>query len=221
MSVVEPGEPGVRGDNSRFSVDNGWDLLREASFVASKSGTYHFSVTALDAARSGPYRLTLISKSDDHANNQNQATAITPGKVMRGVMQYDGDVDYFVLNAKAGRKYTVTFTSDSDHYFTSIDLKSADKSLPGIADTPPTNALTFTAARSGKYYFSTVGQIYDSSEVNYAIAVSESGGKTKSLAAKHKGRSDSGKAHHHRRRVAKEILRANSLLIVRMRRPGR
>jgi hypothetical protein len=115
-------------------------------------------------------------------------------------MEYDGDIDYFVLNAKAGRKYTTTFTSDSDHYSTWVDLASDDKSLPEIADAPPTNTLTFTAAKSGKYYFHTVGQIYDSSQVNFAIAVSESEGKAKAAAGKHKGHSDGGKAHHHRRK---------------------
>jgi len=212
MSVLGDIEPGPRGDNSYSSIDNGWDLLPDADFVAAKSGKYEFSVTALDAARAGPYRLTLTSKTDDHANSRDRATAITGGKLMHGVMEYDGDTDYFVLNAKAGRKYSLTLTSDSDHYSSWVGLRSEDKSLREIGDTPPQNSLSFTAGKSGKYYFYTVGQIYSGPDVKYAITVNESEGKARGTAGRHKGRRPAAKAHHHRRAGKEPVARTNGAI---------
>ena len=57
----------------------------------------------------GTYTLTVSLIIDDHANSEGGATAIRAGAGVRGVLDYDGDIDYFRFQAEQGNFYQMTW----------------------------------------------------------------------------------------------------------------
>ena len=78
----------------------------------------------------GTYTLTvsLSDLIDDHGNSEGDATAIRVGADVRGALEYDGDIDYFRLQAERGQSYQIEValgTLDDSI----VDLYDADGSL--------------------------------------------------------------------------------------------
>ena len=76
--------------------------------------TYDISVRSY-IGDTGTYSLAIIPTVpdtgadivDDHANEKENATRVSPGKTASGSVDYPGDYDYFVFQAEAGREYSI------------------------------------------------------------------------------------------------------------------
>ena len=99
---VEEQYLGIRGvaadDYSAAASRIVWKALSSGKYYAEVSGygtgSYTLTVAALDIV-------------DDHADSVEGATPGTVGKLMQGTLDYDGDMDVFVLEAEEGVLYQI------------------------------------------------------------------------------------------------------------------
>ena len=74
---------------------------------APSSGERYVLVGGAYTSSQGTYTLTVSLIIDDHANSEGGATAIRAGAGVRGVLDYDGDIDYFRFQAERGQSYQI------------------------------------------------------------------------------------------------------------------
>ena len=74
---------------------------------APSSGERYVLVGGAYTSSQGTYTLTVSLIIDDHANSEGGATAIRAGAGVRGVLDYDGDIDYFRFQAEQGKFYQI------------------------------------------------------------------------------------------------------------------
>ncbi len=93
-------------------------------WVAPGSGSYYIKVAAWGSG-TGSYTLTVVASDivDDHANGVGDATSVTVGEVVSGVVDYPGDTDLFVFEASEGELYQID-----------VALGTLDDSVVGLYD---------------------------------------------------------------------------------------
>ena len=76
---------------------------------APESGDYYLVVEANGSADVGAYTLTVSHSTivDDHGNDIDDATVAAVAVDVEGVIDYEGDSDYFRFQAEAGRGYQI------------------------------------------------------------------------------------------------------------------
>ena len=76
---------------------------------APATGTYYVRVAALET---GPYILTITIPDfvDDHPNSAPNATPVEIGAATQSELEYDGDIDFFTLEATGGEYYELDVT---------------------------------------------------------------------------------------------------------------
>ena len=86
--------------------DHGDSLASRITWRASVSGEHYVSVGGFGA---GTYTLTVTVSdiADDHSDSVDGATAIAPGEAGAGVLEYEGDTDFFTFEAERGETYQV------------------------------------------------------------------------------------------------------------------
>ena len=91
---------------------------------APSSGSYYIEVFALGDS-TGSYTLTVVVSDivDDHAGTFGDATPVTAGEVIPGVLDYPRDVDLFVFEASEGELYQID-----------VALGTLDDSVVGLYD---------------------------------------------------------------------------------------
>ena len=101
----------------------------------------------------------LAEVGDDHDNDMGGATPFTVGEVVRGELEYEGDLDYFTFRAEAGRTYlakTVLGTLGASYF----DIETASEWIGSAADYDEggMDAYTyFVAPKTEDYYISVYG----------------------------------------------------------------
>ena len=90
--------------------DDGGPFAAGLYWEAPSSGERYVAVEGLFDI--GTYILTvsLADPIDDHGNSGGRATAIRVGAVVRGALDYDGDIDYFRFGASRERSYQIDVT---------------------------------------------------------------------------------------------------------------
>ena len=83
------------------------------TWQAAAGGDYYIVVGG--GSRAGSFTLTVTEGGaaepldrDDHGNSEGEATAIRVGADVRGVLDYDDDIDYFRFQAERGQSYVVS-----------------------------------------------------------------------------------------------------------------
>ena len=87
--------------------DYGDTYASRLSWEAPSSGERYVLVGGAYTSSQGTYTLTVSLIIDDHANSEGGATAIRAGAGVRGVLDYDGDIDYFRFQAEQGKFYQI------------------------------------------------------------------------------------------------------------------
>ncbi len=136
------------------------------TFAAQRAGDYFLDMGANYAV--GSYTLSAVKlASDDHANDNQYATALPLNQKLDGQIDYAGDVDRFALNLKAGVSYTVTLDSAGAPYgaaFRQLTLtggptahsSGSSSSWDGVVQ------LSLVPSQDGIYYLSASGGNGDS-----------------------------------------------------------
>ena len=114
------------------------------------------------------------SREDDHSNLRAEATSVAVGGIAEGVLDYEGDVDFFVFEAKEGQSYQiqvdvgslpgyVTTLYDSDGEFLGVGVTTNARSgMP--------SSLFLGDERSGNYYIEVAGGL-DNATGSYSLMV--------------------------------------------------
>ena len=113
---------------------------------------------------------------DDHGNSMDRATSVAVGSVVDGALDYEGDVDFFVIEAEEGHSYHIEVGVGSlPGYVTT--LYDSDGEFLGVSVT--TNARggrpfprLLEAERSGSYYVSVDGGL-DNATGSYTLKVTQ------------------------------------------------
>ena len=133
--------------------DSGSDLVWQAGATGN-----HYVVLG-DGATQGDYTLTVKGSSDggspdDHGNDIDSATSISVGQAAGGVLEYDGDEDYFCFTAQEGVLYQIDVAlgtlEDSN-----LLLRDADKRDLEFNDdfgNSQASRIVWAAQESGGYY---------------------------------------------------------------------
>ena len=101
------------------------------------------------------------SREDDHGNFRAEATSVAVGGTVEGVLDYEGDVDFFVFQAEEGESYEIQVDVGSlpDHVTTLYD---SDGEFLGVSVTANAQSgrpfpSLLQAEMSGKYYIEVAG----------------------------------------------------------------
>ena len=113
-------------------------------WLAPSSGDRYLAVHSF-GGQFGRYTLEIApveTISDDHGNTVATATDISVGEVVKGVVDYDFDLDFFRLQAVAGREYRLRIKVETWPLVANLRLYSPDKILP-----TPTDGIGFESRR--------------------------------------------------------------------------
>ena len=118
---------------------------------ASGTGSLHVEVGGYGA---GSYTLMIdVSDIDDHADSEAGATVAAVGERIEAVVDYDGDVDFFVFEAVEGETYDIEALPGTLEFLRLVLLDAAGAVLDadiGPADSPP--LLRWEASSTGSHY---------------------------------------------------------------------
>ena len=100
-----------------YNDDYGTTLASRLHREATDSGPHYVAVSGFGAG-TGTYTLTVtvLDIVDDHGNRNAEATPVTLGEAIEGVLDYDGDVDVFMFEAAAGESYQIDVTPGTLSY---------------------------------------------------------------------------------------------------------
>ena len=104
----------------------------EMRWISPSTGDYYLAVHNF-AGKSGRYTLEIAPVTtilDDHGDNPTTASDLAVGRVINGVVDYDFDLDFFLLQAVAGRKYRVRIETDVQPFFANVHLYTSDGIMP-------------------------------------------------------------------------------------------
>ena len=150
-----------------FDDDGGEAFGSRITWAAAESGTYYVAVSGWGGA--GSYTLTVTAvhdaparapdARDDHGDSADEATFVTVGGAVTGVLDHAKDIDYFAFAAERGQTYRID-----------VDLGTLDDSVAALFDADSQrlvfdddggealgSRITWTAAESGTYYVAVAG----------------------------------------------------------------
>ena len=152
-------------------------------WIAPDSGTFFVAVHNF-GGHSGKYRLEIApveSVLDDHGDDVSTATAISIGEVTAGVIDHDFDLDFFRLQAEAGREYRVRIRADTGPLLVYLYLYSPDDTTPtqrlasdGIDVSEGGYYSTWVAPSSGEYLLIAYGRHGTAGQYRLLVADSDS-----------------------------------------------
>ena len=99
---------------SDFYVASGYGSdLATFSYVATNSGTVYLEASELSDDSTGSYtvKATLVTTSDDYADDRAGAAALTLGVAKSGNIEVVSDQDYFKIDLVAGQRYLFEMTA--------------------------------------------------------------------------------------------------------------
>ena len=151
--------PGTTNDNG------GAGLNSRVTFTATDAGTYYVSAGAAGGG-TGTYRLSARNVSADDAQTagtDTTGTVAVDGSVT-GVIDYDGDRDWFAVTLEAGATYRIDLEGSQsgagtlgNPYLRGI-YDSNGNQIPGTTDDDggagANSRVIFTTTQDGKYYVS-------------------------------------------------------------------
>ena len=96
-----------------FSDDHDNNLASRIVWKAPSSDSYYVIVSGYGTTGSYTLKVSVSDGADDHGNDRDSATAVAVGSSAEGVMDYDGDFDWFVFEAEMGEIYDIDFSPGS------------------------------------------------------------------------------------------------------------
>ena len=149
------------GAESWRSVSSGNAKTAAITLEASTAGTFHYgacvdelsdeTTTANNCSDLGT--ITVEAIPDDHGDDRNNATSISPGSNTEGFIAPGDDVDYFYFRATLGHFYTIEtelIKSDLDHTF--LQLRGTNGGLIDEDKERGESEIEWRAPSSGVYF---------------------------------------------------------------------
>ena len=147
-------------DNTGEIISYGSNLYgieNTLTFIASATSTFFIEVIDNFGNQTGNYQLSAINPADDYSGDVTTTGVLTTdATATTGIIDYQGDSDWFGINTVAGKEYLVTLKTDD---FTVIDLDLILRDSTGAFITYGEygidNTLLFTAAETGTLFVET------------------------------------------------------------------
>ena len=161
--------------------DSGPGLNSRETFTATADGVYYVSAGAHEDYQ-GTYRLSVTDTTDDFTAGIDTAGAVAVGGSATGVIERDGDRDWFALPLEQGKTYQFDLSGGSatggqalaDPYLRGIH-DAAGNLIAGTANddygTGRNSRVTFTATADGAYYVS--AGAYRTNQGAYTLSVTD------------------------------------------------
>ncbi len=159
------------GRQLQSNDDHGESKASQITWSAQESGEYYIEVSSpYGRETTGGYTLTVTHSDimDDHGDDTQNATATSVGEATEGVIDYDGDVDYFRFTAESGRIYQID-----------VELGTLEDSYLGLLNEDgwefeynEASQITWSAQESGDYYLRVSGHWWRGGTGSYTLTVS-------------------------------------------------
>ena len=172
-----------QGNQLAFNDDAGGTLNSRLAYVPQANGDVFVEARAFADMGTGAYTLRAEASAvpaDDAGNDAQTRARVTPGRTLTGTLEYEGDVDWYRLNARAGRSYRITLQTPegredglADPLLQVVDAEgnqlayNDDDGEGGL-----NSALDFTPPRTGPV-FVVAGAFADASAGAYTLNVAE------------------------------------------------
>lgn len=99
------------GNQLAANDDSEGTLNSRLAYAAQADGVVFVEARAFADAGAGAYTLSVEASAipaDDAGNDAQTGARLTDGRPVTGVIEYEGDVDWYRLNARTGRSYRIT-----------------------------------------------------------------------------------------------------------------
>ena len=162
-----------------YNDDHGDSLASRVVWEAPASGDYYLAVEAggFDADV-GAYTLTVSHSTivDDYGNDIDSATVATVGADVEGVIDYQGDSDYFRFTAEEGQLYQIDVALGSlpDSLLALLDPDGWELTYNDDHGDSLASRVVWEAPASGDYYLAVEAGGWDAHVGSYALTVSHS-----------------------------------------------
>lgn len=152
------------GNQLAFNDDSGGTLNSEVTYVPQRDGDVFVEARAFSDAGAGRYRLAVAAVAvppDDAGNDATTRARVAPGRATNGVIEYEGDFDWYRLNARNSQRYTISLDQLGAHGLADPILRVIDRDGNELASNddsedslnsrlefiPPSNGEVFIEAR--------------------------------------------------------------------------
>lgn len=169
----------AQGEMIAYNDDADGTLNSRLTFVPAASGTVFVEARAFSDASSGGYTLSVSASPippDDAGNDANTSARIAPGRTLTGALEYEGDVDWYRLDARTGQRYRITLASAEEREDALDDpllqVMDAEGNVLGYNDdyNGLNSQLDFVPTRTGPVYV-VAGAFADASAGAYTLRV--------------------------------------------------
>ena len=130
-------------------------LASRVFWVAPSTGNYYVKVSSW-GAYTGSYTLTVVVSDvvDDHADDIDDATSVLVGEPVLGVVDYPGDIDFFVFEAIEGELYQIDVALGTlpDSVVTLYHVDGSELAANDDYQDSPASRILWTAPSTGSYY---------------------------------------------------------------------
>ncbi|MEX5728137.1 Ca2+-binding RTX toxin-like protein [Rhodovulum iodosum] len=168
-----------------YDDDGGLGLNSRLEFVASSGGTYYIAAGAF-GLNTGTYTLSVTGVgggTDDYADSTSTDGTVAVGGSSTGVIEEDGDRDWFAVTLQAGRSYQFDLEGAqtsagtlSDPYIRGLYDSAGDR-ISNTTDDDGGDGLnsqmSYSAAATGTYYIS--AGAYGLNTGSYKVSVTDTG----------------------------------------------
>ena len=158
-----------------YNDDHGGSSASRIVWEAPASGNYYLVASGFGAA-TGSYTLTVSHSTivDDHGDDIADATTATVGAPVEGVVDYEGDSDFFRFTAEEGQLYQIDIALGT---LGDSRLELQDSDGWGLASNDdhgdsPASRIVWKAPGSGDYYLVASG--FGAATGSYTLTVSHS-----------------------------------------------
>ena len=163
-------------NSSGYSIDSAANAdLATFSYVATSSGTVYLEASELSDDSTGSYtvKATLVTTSDDYADDRTGATALTLGVAKNGNLEVVSDQDYFKIDLVAGQRYLFEMTASGIGSLDTAYLHLYNSSGYSIDSAANADLATFSyvATSSGTVYLE-ASELSDDSIGSYTVKAS-------------------------------------------------
>ncbi len=102
------------GNQLAFNDDSDGSLNSALRYAPSETGEVFVEARGFSDTATGAYRLRVIASAippDDAANDSSTRARVASGRAATGNIEYEGDVDWYRLNARTGQRYTISLAA--------------------------------------------------------------------------------------------------------------
>ncbi len=154
------------------------------NWTAPADGKYYIEVSPAAGAQPGDYKL-IVTGDDDHGDSSQNATPVAVSQNTDGIIERLGDVDWFVIAARAGIQYRVDVALETlqGAVVRVVGPDQVTELGAAVAGNGVVGSVYWTATTDGNYYFEVseaeFGEPLDSNASNLAAESSlaaEAGG---------------------------------------------